>query len=94
MHKSKSTNAPRKRIVIPQGESTHVRAVGLAWRRAEVHAAFGTQPKDVRVVAMNVEIDALRRLPLECDSIFPEMKKRTLLWEYGRVLQREERRRK
>jgi hypothetical protein len=51
-------------------------------RRAAVHAAFGTQPKAVRVVAMNVdadsEIDALRRLPFECDTIFPEMKKWTL----------------
>jgi hypothetical protein len=53
-----------------------------ALRRAAAHAAFGTQPKAVRVVALNAnaesEIDALRRLPLECDTIFPEMKKWTL----------------
>ena len=52
-------------------------------RRAAVHAAFGAEPKSVRVVALNAnaesEIDALRRLPFECDTIFPEMKKWTLI---------------
>jgi hypothetical protein len=51
-------------------------------RRAAVHAAFGTQPKAVRVVALNEnadsEIVALRSLPLECDTIFPEMRTWTL----------------